>query len=119
MDKKSTSGTTSSTQQPTHLDLAEYQAEWARIHENTIRQIEQFKGAHARQVERLIAFIHSDLLSSQQTDPERLGFRNEEVFLPSIAELTTHDANHLTKKTFLRWHSVPVEKDIHRNVACV
>ncbi|KAE8387395.1 hypothetical protein BDV23DRAFT_186429 [Aspergillus alliaceus] len=43
MDKKSTSGTTSSTQQPTHLDLAEYQAEWARIHENTIRQIEQFK----------------------------------------------------------------------------
>ncbi|KAE8327764.1 hypothetical protein BDV39DRAFT_204778 [Aspergillus sergii] len=43
MDKRSTSRTASSTQEPTHLDLAEYQAEWARIHENTVRQLEQLK----------------------------------------------------------------------------
>ncbi|KAE8140324.1 hypothetical protein BDV38DRAFT_240370 [Aspergillus pseudotamarii] len=43
MDKRSASRTTSSTQEPTHLDLAEYQAEWARIHENTIRQLEQLE----------------------------------------------------------------------------
>ncbi|KNG91068.1 hypothetical protein ANOM_000795 [Aspergillus nomiae NRRL 13137] len=43
MDKRPTNRTTSSTQEPTHLDLAEYQAEWARIHENTVRQLEQLK----------------------------------------------------------------------------
>ncbi|KAE8161579.1 hypothetical protein BDV40DRAFT_301220 [Aspergillus tamarii] len=43
MDRRATSRTTPSTQEPTHLDLAEYQAEWARIHENTIRQLEQLE----------------------------------------------------------------------------
>ncbi|KAE8377738.1 hypothetical protein BDV26DRAFT_263066 [Aspergillus bertholletiae] len=44
MDNRSaTRSTASATQQPTHLDLAEYQAEWARIHENTVKQLEQLK----------------------------------------------------------------------------
>ncbi|KAE8416099.1 hypothetical protein BDV36DRAFT_261253 [Aspergillus pseudocaelatus] len=63
MDKRSTSRTTSSTQEPTHLDLAEYQAEWARIHENTIRQLEQLeqlKGAHTSLVEPLLVSMHSN-----------------------------------------------------------
>ncbi|KAE8145183.1 hypothetical protein BDV25DRAFT_165212 [Aspergillus avenaceus] len=47
MDKQSTNGNSSSQQDPTHLDLAKYQAEWARIHENTVRQIAEFKAKSA------------------------------------------------------------------------
>ncbi|GMF77592.1 unnamed protein product [Aspergillus oryzae] len=66
MDKRSTSRTTSSAQEPTHLDLAEYQAEWARIHENTVRQLEQLKGTHSSLAELWLVLKHSD--ASQQTD---------------------------------------------------
>ncbi|KAE8348056.1 hypothetical protein BDV28DRAFT_153347 [Aspergillus coremiiformis] len=43
MEKQPIRGNASSNQEPSHLDLAEYQAEWARIHENTIKQLEQLK----------------------------------------------------------------------------